>query len=219
MRPPRLHGVTAGRLLLAAIAFLLAPGPCPAHAGEASGWEITPFAGVHLGGGFEDNTAGVDLDVSDGAAFGVILGFPDTVETRYEFFYGFQRTELARDGTFAGEALFDLDVHYFHVGGSYRMTEGKVRPYVAGGLGATLFVPRGDGPGSKAYFSLSLGGGVIVPVSGHVALRIEGRGFLTVLPDDTEIFCVSSGGAACRVNVQGDAFGQFLLLAGITFSL
>jgi len=71
----------------------------------------------------------------------------------------------------------------------------------------------------KTYFSVSLGGGAKIPISGHVGLRFEGRGFLTILPDSTEIFCVSSGGAACTVRVQGDVLGQLLLMAGITFSL
>jgi len=42
---------------------------------------------------------------------------------------------------------------------------------------------------------------------------------MTILPDSTQIFCVSSGGAACNVKVQGDVLGQILLMAGITFSL
>jgi hypothetical protein len=50
-------------------------------------------------------------------------------------------------------------------------------------------------------------------------LRLEGRGFLTILPDSSTIFCVSSGGVACNVLVQGDVLGQLLLLAGVTFSL
>ncbi len=199
--------------------FLLSAVPCPAHAEEVSGWEITPFAGMHFGGGFEDNATGAGMDVKDGGMFGFILGAPDAADTRYEFFYGFQRTELTGSGTLGGEPLFDLDIHYFHIGGSYRSTEGKVRPFVAGGLGATHFSPRGDGPGAKTYFSLSLGGGALVPVSDRVALRLEGRGFLTILPEETAIFCVSSGGAACVVEVQGDVFGQVLLLAGIVFSL
>ena len=219
MKRPRPHGVPAGRRLLPAVAFLLSTVLFPAIAGAEPGWEITPFAGLHFGGNFEDNATGSSLDAKEGGAFGFILGIPDKIDTRYEFFYAFQRTELAGSGTFGGEPLFDLDVHYFHVGGSYRYMEGKVWPFVAGGLGATHFSPRGDGPGAKTYFSLSLGGGAMVPISGAVALRIEGRGFLTILPEDTEIFCVSSGGAACRVDVQGDVFGQFMLLGGIVFSL
>jgi hypothetical protein len=42
---------------------------------------------------------------------------------------------------------------------------------------------------------------------------------ITPYPDSTEIFCVSSGGAACDVKVNGDVLGQILLMAGITFSL
>ncbi len=98
-------------------------------------------------------------------------------------------------------------------------TGDTVRPYIAGGLGATHFVPHGSGLDRKTYFSISLGGGVKIPISGHVGLRFEGRGFMTILPDSTEIFCVSSGGAACNVKVQGDVLGQILLMAGITFSL
>jgi hypothetical protein len=191
----------------------------PPRSGAESGWEIAPFAGAHLGGNFEDNSTGAGLDLKDGAVFGLVLAAPDTADTRYELFYGFQRTELSAGGTLGGEPLFDLDIHYLHLGGSYRFAEGKVRPFVSGGLGATRFSPRGDGPGAKTYFSLSLGGGAMVPISGHLALRVEGRGFLTILPEDSEIFCVSGGGAACRVDVRGDVFGQFLLLGGIVFSL
>jgi hypothetical protein len=206
-------------LLLLPAALFLSFALCPAPAASEDGWEITPFAGLHFGGSFEDNAAGAGLDVDEGAAFGFILGAPDEVDTRYEFYYSFQRTDLSGGGTFGGGPLFDMDIHYFHLGGSYRFLEGKVRPFVAGGLGATHFAPRGDGPGSKTYFSVSLGGGAFVPVSDSVALRVEGRGFLTILPESSTIFCVSSGGASCVVDVQGDVFGQFLLTAGIAFSL
>jgi len=220
MRLPRLSPARAAIALLPTALFLLSPLLRPSFAGEGSGWEFTPFAGIHLGGSFEDNTTGADLDAKDGGVFGFILGIPDEPDTRYEFLYAFQRTKLEGGGALGGEPLFDLDVHYFHLGGSYRIpTGGKVRPFVAGGLGATHFAPRGNGPDAKTYFSVSLGGGAMVPVSGRVSLRLEGRGFLTVLPDDTEVFCVSSGGAACRVDVRGDVFGQFLLTAGIVFSL
>jgi len=219
MRLPRLSPARAAIALLPTALFLLSPLLRPSFAGEGSGWEFTPFAGINLGGSFEDNATGVGLDVADGEGFGFILGIPDEADTRYEFFYSFRRTRLEGDGTFGGEPLFGLDVHYFHFGGSYRIPGEKIRPFVAGGLGATRFAPRGGGPGGETCFSISLGGGAMVPVSGRVALRLEGRGFLTVLPDDTEVFCVSSGGAACRVDVRGDVFGQFLLLAGIVFSL
>lgn len=211
MLPFRLH------LLLAAL--LLSMALFPGEAGAEWGLEITPYAGYAIGGNFEDNTTGATLDVKEGGSFGLVLGLPDTPDTRYELFYGFQKTKVTGGGTFGGETLFDLDIHYLHLGGVYMFPAEKVRPFLSGGLGATHFVPHGSGMNSKTYFSLSLGGGVKIPITGHVGLRFEGRGFLTILPDTTQIFCVSSGGAACAVNVQGDVLGQILLMAGITFSL
>lgn len=207
------------RHFLFAIALLLSCVLVPGEAEAEWGLEITPYAGYTIGGNFEDNSTGAHLDVREGESFGLVLDLPDTPETRYELFYGFQRTKVTGGGTFDGETLFELDIHYLHLGGAYMLPGDKVRPYVAGGLGATHFVPHGSGLNRKTYFSLSLGGGVRIPVSGHVGLRFEGRGFMTILPDSTEIFCVSSGGAACDVKVKGDVLGQILLMAGITFSL
>lgn len=189
----------------------------PAIARADRGVEITPFAGYATGGGFEDNTTGARLNTADSGSFGVILGLRDTYETQYELFYSFQRTELQGSGMFGGVPLPDMDIHYLHIGGTYLFPGEKVRPFLSGGLGPALFVPDATGPNSKAEFSLSLGGGVKIPISNHVGLRLEGRGFLTILPANTEIFCVSSGGAACAVRVQGDAFGQVQLLAGLYF--
>ena len=207
------------RWILMTGAFLLFRVLLPGEAEAGRGVEITPYAGYQIGGNFEDNTTGANIDVNEGGAFGLILDLSDTHETQYELFYGLQRTEVTDSGTFGGKSLFDLDIHYLHIGGTYMFPQGKVRPFVAGGLGATHFVPHGNGLDQKTYFSLSLGVGAKIPISDHVGVRLEGRGFLTILPESSDIFCVSSGGAACNVRVQGDALGQFLLLAGVTFSL
>lgn len=217
MKPILPAFVRPARALLLPLAILLLS-VLPAAAADW-GVEITPYAGYHIGGSFEDNTTGFSLDAKEGGVYGVIFDLADTPETQYELFYAFQRTQVTGGGTFGGNTLFDLDVHYLHIGGTYMFEGAKVRPYIAGGLGATHFAPDGDGMSSKTYFSISLGGGAKIPISGRVALRLEGRGFMTILPDSTSIFCVSSGGTSCAVNVQGDVFGQFLLMAGITFSL
>jgi len=190
----------------------------PGFAGAGWGLEITPYAGYAIGGGFEDNTTGSSLDVKEGGSFGLVLGLPDTPDTQYELFYGLQRTKVTGSGTLGGGTLFDLDIHYLHLGGTYMFAGDKVRPFLSGGLGATHFVPRGSGMSSKTYFSLSLGGGARIPISDRVGLRFEARGMLTILPDATEIFCVSSGDVACRVNVRGDVLGQILLMTGVSFS-
>jgi opacity protein-like surface antigen len=203
--------------LVVPIMALLVLLPAPARADR--GIELTPFAGFRFGGGFTDNTTGLDLDVDEGESFGLILGVPATHDTDYELFYSFQKSELQGEKLSGGEPLFDLTIHYLHIGGTYGFTGERVRPFIGGGLGITYFSPDGPGLDSEIDFSLSLGGGVKIPISKRVGLRLEGRGFLTILPDNTDIFCVSSGGATCAVRVQGDVFGQVLLLGGISFSL
>lgn len=195
--------------------LLLVPAPTRADWGV----EITPFAGFRFGGSFEDNTTGLELDVDEGESFGLIIDVRADHETEYELFYSVQKTQLQGEGLFAGEPLFDLDIHYLHIGGTYLFPGERANPFIAGGLGLTYFSPDGPGLDSEVYFSLSLGCGAKVPISKRVGLRFEARGFLTILPDDTDIFCVSSGGAACAVRVHGDAFGQVLLLGGISFGL
>ena len=219
MKPVPAPAMPRFRLPLVAAALLLSSVLFPGEAGAEWGLDITPYVGYAIGGSFTDNATGADLDVQEGGSYGLVLDLPDTPETQYELFYGLQRTKVTGGGTFGGETLFDLDIHYLHLGGTYLFTGEKVRPFLSGGLGATHFVPHGSGLDRKTYFSVSLGGGVKIPISGHVGLRFEGRGFMTILPDSTEIFCVSSGGAACNVKVQGDVLGQVLLMAGITFSL
>jgi len=204
--------------LPAAFAALLVLIPAPARAER--GLEITPFAGFRFGGSFEDNTTGTDFQVGETGSFGLVLGLRDTPETHYELFYSFQRTELNGGGIFGGAPLFDLDIHYLHLGGTYEFPgEKRVIPFISGGLGVTFLVPTGAGLDSSTNFSFSLGGGVKVPISSRVGLRLEGRGYLTILPDSTEVFCVSSGGTSCAVRVQGDVLGQFELLAGVYFGL
>lgn len=213
----RRHERDATLLLLVPIATLILFLPSPARAD----WdvEVTPFAGFRFGGGFEDNTTGIDLDVREGAGFGLIFDVAADRDSQYELFYGFQRTELTADGTFGGRPLFDLDIHYLHIGGTYLFPGEKVRPFIAGGIGLTHFDPRRADTGSDTRLSVSLGGGVKIPIAKHVGLRLEGRGFLTILPENSEIFCVSSGGLDCAVRVQGDVFGQVELLVGISFGL
>ncbi len=216
MNPFEIPVSRQSHLVVPLLAFLiLLPTPVRADWGA----ELTPFAGFRFGGSFEDNTTGLDLDVDEGESFGLILDVRATHETEYELFYSVQKTTLQGEGLFAGEPLFDLDIHYLHIGGTYLFPGERVRPFIGAGLGLTYFSPDGPGLDSEINFSLSLGGGVKIPISKRVGLRFEGRGFLTILPDNTDIFCVSSGGAACAVRVQGDVFGQVLLLGGISFGL
>jgi hypothetical protein len=193
--------------------LLLLPVP-----GRAEGRiEITPCAGFLFGGGFQSSASGDDLTVGEAPGFGLILGLRETPRTHYELLYRFQRTDLERAEGSSGAPRTDLDIHYLHLGSTYEFPRETVLPFISAGLGLTSFVPSGQD--SSTNFSISLGGGMKIPLTERVGLRLEGRGYLTILPDSTEIFCVVSSGGACSAGVQGDTLVQFEVLAGIVFEL
>jgi opacity protein-like surface antigen len=123
-----------------------------------------------------------------------------------------QTTLKSGSGMFFGSRVLDLNIEYYHIGGTYGQAEGKVQPFVAGTFGATRMVPQQYGLDSETKFSLSLGGGVKLYLTEHVGLRLEGRWFGTMVSSNGGIFC-SNG--ACLVTVQGDLFSQYTANAGV----
>jgi hypothetical protein len=54
-----------------------------------------------------------------------------------------------------------------------------------------------------------------MPVSEHVSLRLEARGYLTLMDSDTAIFCRSDNGSGfCRIVAHGSTIFQAEALAG-----
>jgi len=182
----------------------------------AGNLEITPFWGYGFGGGFENSISGKSIDLADNENFGVIAGWYDKNKpgSFYEFTYMRQPTQLKGDGgAFSGADHFDVDIDYYHLGGSYRFLDNFLNPFVSGGLGLTHMSPnRGNG---ETRFSLSIGGGVKIPVTDHLALRFEGRGFGTFFNGSGQVFC---NDADCDVKIQGDLFWQFSTFAGVVLS-
>ncbi len=182
---------------------------------QAAEIEVTPILGFTFGGDFENADEDNDLDVADAASYGVILALEDTtrVGAFYELFYSRQETHLKGDGSaFSGDSKFDVDISYLHIGGTYGEKQKQFHPFVSGGIGITHLSPeQGD---SETRFSMSLGGGVKVPLSERISFRFEGRGFATLFDSDSTIFCENN---TCAVRVKGDTMLQFTALTGLTF--
>jgi len=201
-------------VLLSALGLLLLLLPSAARAGRE--FEVTPSAGFRFGGTLSESTTGDVLTVGESAGFGLTLGLRESPRTLYELVYRFQRTDLiGEEGTGEAPPRTDMDIHCLQIGSAYEFDQARIRPFISAGLGLTTLVPGGAGEDSSTNFSLSLGGGVKIPFTERTGLRLEGRGYLTLLESGTEIFCISSGGVSCAVGVQGDFFGQFEVQAGI----
>jgi opacity protein-like surface antigen len=183
-------------------------------------WEVTPFIGYRGGGNFdlEGSTTANEVDLDDKGSFGLAVNlFPDGDKMQsYELLYSRQQTNVAKNSPLAP---FDLNVEYLHLGGTLNLNdELPVRPYIAGGLGLTRFSPQtGDG-GDDSRFSFSLGAGLKLPVAKHFNVRLEARGFLTLVNSDSAFLCASgSQGGTCVIRVKGESFFQYELMAGAAF--
>lgn len=184
-------------------------------------WEVTPFVGYRTGGDFdlEGSPTASKVDLDDQGSFGLAVNlFPSGDKTEsYELFYSRQEASVAKNSPLAP---FDLNVEYLHLGGTLNFNdELPVRPYIVGGLGLTRFSPQTGNGGDDSRFSFSLGGGLKLPVTKRFNVRLEARGFLTLVNSDSAFLCVSgSQGGTCAVRVRGDSFIQFELLAGAAFA-
>ena len=183
-------------------------------------WEVTPFVGYRMGGDFdlEGSSSASKVDLDDHGSFGFAVNlFPGNKSESYELFYSRQEASVAKNSPLAP---FDLNVEYLHIGGTLAVNdELPIKPYLVGGLGLTRFSPQTGGGGDDSRFSLSLGGGLKLPVSKHFGVRLEARGYVTFVNSDSAFLCVSdSQGGTCAVRVKGDAFIQYELLAGAAFA-
>jgi hypothetical protein len=135
----------------------------------------------------------------------------------YEILYSTQSVDL--DSTDPALAGVDVDTDYIHVGGTLLFAdEYWVVPYFSFTAGATLFNANG-GYDSDTKFSISMGTGLRLPFSEHVAATLGLRGFLTFVDSDSDIFCVSrpqEGESGCLLKTSGDTYFQGEATLGLT---
>ena len=180
---------------------------------EAPRFEVTPFVGGRIGGGFdvvEDETTGEEtsVDLDNGGSFGLDLGLYAHPNGFYELLYSTQETSL--DGGDATVDGTDVRIDYLHVGGTAMFPQDQFYvPYVSFTLGATFLEPTRGGYDSETKFSASLGGGFRFPVSEHFQVLLGLRGYLTLINSDTDLFCLSNAEqASCLVRSSGSTFFQ-----------
>jgi opacity protein-like surface antigen len=189
-----------------------------AASAESPRFEITPFAGGRMGGGFDaTDDAGVttEADLESGASFGVDLGLYRDSNSFYELLYDRQQTSF--DSPVAAVDGVDVDVDYLQVGGTVLFPdEYWFVPYLSLTIGAATFSPEGPYD-SETKFAASLGGGLRMPISDNVAVTLGLRGYLTFVSSDTDLFCASGPqGGTCLVRSTGSTLFQGEGLVGLT---
>jgi hypothetical protein len=173
------------------------------HAAPAYAVEIAPFIGHRFGGSFEDSITSTNFEVSDAAAYGLVLDFDLEPDKQIEIYLSRQNTHLSTgDPLFTPNPLFDLTVDYYHIGGLYMLPAGdRVRPFLTGTFGVTRMAPEPADLTTEYRFSLSLGGGAKIFFTKNLGMRFDLRGIYTSLNANTEVFC--SGGCTIKLNSSG----------------
>lgn len=145
--------------------------------------EITPTVGFRWGGEIraEDTTTlDRDADLEEGHSLGLVVDIPVSNHLQIELLFDHQRTGLGSSTLFGPtEQQFDLDIDYYHVGALFQWKAKSVTPFIVGSIGISDLDPKDSFNSSSRRFSTSFGGGVKVPLSSHLAVRFEGRGFWT----------------------------------------
>ena len=174
--------------------------------------EVTPFYGFQFGGEFENAETGERYDLDSGPCAGGMVDIMLSDITQFEFYFSRQETELESEGLFPSEAFFDLDVDYYHIGGTLLISQDQWQPFVVGTLGATHLSPEPSSIGSLTRFSLGLGGGVRYFPTKHLGLYLAGRGLFTFIDSESSIV-IESGSTTVRI--FSDGLWQAQLQAGL----
>ncbi len=199
-------------VLLATVACcLLAPA---AQAEDAPIFQAAVHGGYRMGGSLEDQATGDDRDLEDDSSFAVALElrYGQGDDRYYQLWYSRQSTEVDDGG-----ATHDADVEYLHVGGTLPFGGWEhAQPYFAAGIGATRFSASGADTDDRTNFSGSAAFGLEIPLARHAAIRLEARGYLTLVDTDGAFFCRSDGGGGvCAIVASSSTIFQAEALAGI----
>lgn len=182
--------------------------------------ELTPYGAYSLGGTFTDLESDGEAKLQDSGSFGLLLNIRQAANTQWEVIYSQQNTDAEVTGSSTADAVHETTVHYLQGGGTYQGDGEKVRPYLAATIGAAHFDVATNGYNSETFFAFSIGTGLQIWPNSRLGMRLEVRGFGTLIRSDSDLFCVSdpaNGNAGCAISVAGEVLWQVQAMAGVVF--
>ena len=197
-------------MILAASLFVATP----LRASEPR-FEITPQIGYTFGGTISD-VNGQDLELDDDSVVSLTFNYRVRHDATLEVFYSHQKVQTNAEGLLLADPRFELGVQKLEFGGTYRFNDDYPKPYVAMTVGATRLDPKAQGFRDDTFFSFSVGGGVRLYENDHFAIRADARWLATVVGDDTDLLCQSSGGLNCAIAIDANLLSQIRVNLGAT---
>ena len=197
-----------GRLARRA-ALLVALTALPGVRAEAGDIELQPFVGLQFGGSFA-SPAGVPFSFDESADYGATLDVAVAPTWRLELLYSRQKTKLEPP---AGGPTFPQTVERYMVGIQEEPeTDGPFSFFGVALLGATRLVPGLTGTDSELRFAAGLSLGTKVPAGSRIGLRLEARGFYTVVDSGGAVYCTNG---TCLFRFNGSGIWQGDITAGV----
>jgi len=203
------------RLAIAALAVLIGAASAALPRTAAAQTTLTLYMGYMGSDGIYDAATDASVSIRSTGMFALAAGYVLDAGREVQLMYAQQATTLEPGN---GVAPFDMTVRYLHLGGTVFFDgpigtkPGQHGGYVAGGLGLTQFSPSYTGYDSAVRPSLNLGLGYYWPLTENVALRAEGRVFITLVNSSGDFLC--AGG--CVVALKSDFVAQYAGMLGIT---
>ena len=180
-----------------AVATLVLLSAAGAHAQSV---QLTGFAGWDFGGSVRDTAFEQDRSFEAALAYGGALNFRISDSWRFELLYSRQETQLEGG---AAEP-FDVTIERYMGGFQEEKGEGSARWFGSVWLGATRFVPEGPYD-AVTKFGVGVGLGVKTYFGKNVGLRLETRGYWTLVSGEGGVACVNG---ACLFAFSGSGMWQ-----------
>jgi len=203
---------------VAAVLALALLASAPARAQDASApptkFSIGAFIGYRGGGSGTDTSTGNSYQLASAQSYGLVADFRVSPDTEVELLWSQQNTHVQQNSPVNAQ-LFDVNVGYYQIGGSYLFTQEGVQPFMVATMGVTYISPQQPGYQNETKFSFGLGGGVKLPVGRHFGLRLEARAYGTVLNNNSSAVCTSN---SCLIHVSGNLMWQYEANAGVYLS-
>lgn len=180
------------------------------------GIELTPLVGYQLNGRIDGYKG--RFKMNNAMNYGVALSAVIRPQVMGELSYSISPTDAYWSVFNSGERqYYDMNIHYFQLGGIYELKDGPVKPFGLLSLGATWF-DMGAGVDDHVSFSGALGGGLKLFFSDHIGIRLQGRLLLPMYFSGGGLFVgIGSGGVSSGVGlstgvltVQGDISGGLI---------
>jgi len=194
----------------AALLLLALPSLVSAGAGE-----LTASIGARFGGSVDPDSGG-NSTLDPALAYGLTYDIRLAPEKWIALLWSRQKAEVDLPGFLPGHDSFDLTVDYLQVGGVYRPERGrKSNPFVMFSLGVTRVDPDLPGFDSDIVPGGMIGGGTKITFGERLGLRLDARGYFTLIQAEFSGVC---GGVGCKAHFSADGAFQFEGLVGVTYA-